>query len=175
VKVLIAFTSTEGQTRKIAERVALRAREHGHDIVLYDTGSLISVPTVETFDAIIVAASVHESLHQESAINFALAHHDQLRRKPSALISVSLSAAMEDGQSDAQGYVDRFTATTLWSPPKVLLLGGALRLSEYDYFQREVLKPVLMKRGITPEVDVNYEFTDWSALDHFIKDFLENG
>jgi menaquinone-dependent protoporphyrinogen oxidase len=117
---------------------------------------------------------VHEERHQESAINFAIAHCDQLRRKSSAFISVSLSAATADGQADVLHYLDRFMTTTGWTPAKTLLLGGALRLSECDYFQRQVLKQLLMKRGITPDQDASYEFTDWKALESFIDDFLAN-
>jgi menaquinone-dependent protoporphyrinogen oxidase len=171
MKVLISFASTEGQTRKIAEWMAIRAREQGHEVSLYDTASLISVPDIDAFNLVIVAASVHEQCHQDSVINFATAHRDQLIRRPSAFVSVSLSAATADGQAEAQEYVDRFMATTSWSPTKTLLLGGALRLSECDYFQRQVLKHILMNRGITP-VDVNYEFTDWTSLERFIGDIL---
>lgn len=56
---------------------------------LYDTASLTDVPLVDDFAKIIVAASVHEERHQESAINFVAAHLDQFRRKPCAFVSVS--------------------------------------------------------------------------------------
>jgi menaquinone-dependent protoporphyrinogen oxidase len=171
VTVLVSFATTEGQTRKIAERIALDARELGHEVTLYDTASLVDVPAIDAFSSVIVAASVHEGCHQHSAIDFAIAHRDQLRRKSSAFISVSLSAAMADGQAEAKYYVDQFMAATGWSPAKTLLLGGALRLSECDYFQRQLLKRILMG-DIAPNEDVNYEFTAWEALKSFIVDFL---
>jgi menaquinone-dependent protoporphyrinogen oxidase len=162
--VLISFATTEGQTRKIAERISLQVRERGHEVHLYDTASLMDVPEVAAFDAMIVAASVHEQHHQDSAINFTASHLDQLICKPSAFVSVSLSAAMPNGQAEAQHYVDRFIAATGWPPAKTLLLGGALRWSECDYFQRQVLNHILLKGGVTPGEDVNYEFTDWMSL-----------
>jgi len=170
--VLISFATTEGQTRKIAERITLQVRERGHEVSLYDTASLMDVPEVAAFDAMIVAASVHEEHHQDSAINFTAAHLDELICKPSAFVSVSLSAAMPNGRAEAQRYVDRFLAATGWSPAKTLLLGGALRWSECDYFQRQVLKHILLKGDVTPGEDVNYEFTDWMALQRFVEDFL---
>ena len=90
---------------------------------LYDTASLMDVPEVGAFDAMIVAASVHEQEHQDSAINFTAAHLDQLIRKPSAFVSVSLWAAMPNGQAEAQHYVDRFIAATRWSPAKNSVAG----------------------------------------------------
>ena len=172
MRVLVSFASTEGQTRKVAERIALLARTRGHEADIYDTASLISVPEVDGFDAVIVAASVHEEHHQDSAINFAAAHRDQLTRRPSAFVSVSLSAALADGQAEAQHYVDRFIATTGWSPTKILLLGGALHWNECDYFQRQVLKHNLLKGTIYQQENAHYEFTDWVALERFVDDFL---
>ena len=172
VTVLISFATTEGQTLKIAERISLQIRERGHEVNLYDTASMTDVPEVAAFDAMIVAASVHEEHHQDSAVNFAAAHLDQLICKPSAFVSVSLSAAMPNGQAEAQHYVDRFIAATGWSPAKALLLGGALRWSECDYFQRQVLKHILLKDDVNPGEDFNHEFTDWEALQSFVDDFL---
>jgi menaquinone-dependent protoporphyrinogen oxidase len=172
VTVLISFATTEGQTLKIAERISLQIRERGHEVNLYDTASMTDVPEVAAFDAMIVAASVHEEHHQDSAVNFAAAHLDQLVCKPSAFVSVSLSAAMPNGQAEAQHYVDRFIAATGWSPAKALLLGGALRWSECDYFQRQVLKHILGKGDVNPGEDFTHEFTDWLALQSFVDDFL---
>lgn len=122
----------------------------------------------------IIAASIHEERHQDSAINFICAHLDQLRSKPSAFVSVSLSAATTDGQVEAQEYVDRFTAVTGWSPTKTLLLAGALPLSQCDYFQRQVLKQILTKLGADLDQSVNYEFTNWTGLKTFIDHFFTN-
>lgn len=46
--VLVAFATIEGQTRKIAERIALHARERGHEVKLYDTASSVD-PDVDVF------------------------------------------------------------------------------------------------------------------------------
>ena len=170
--LLIAYASTEGQTHKIADRVASIARELGNQVELYDTASLEGIPSIGAFEHVVIAASVHEDRHQESAANFVVAHLDQLRAKKSALISVSLSAATADGQKEAQHYVDGFTAVTGWSPDKTLLLAGALDWADCDYFQRQVLEHILAERGLTPDRKGYHEFTDWQALEKFVKDFL---
>ncbi|MBS0234046.1 MAG: protoporphyrinogen oxidase [Proteobacteria bacterium] len=170
--LLIAYASTEGQTHKIADRIASIARGLGEQAELYDTASLEGIPSIDAFEHVIIAASVHEDRHQESAANFAAAHRDQLRAKKSALISVSLSAATADGHKEAQHYVDSFTAATGWSPNKTLLLGGALDWADCDYFQRQVLAHILTERGLTPDRKGHHEFTDWPSLEKFVKNFL---
>jgi menaquinone-dependent protoporphyrinogen oxidase len=173
MKVLVSFATSEGHTRRIATYVADVAKARGHDVELYDTASLESTSDVGAFDAILLAASVHESSHQHSARDFAIAHGGQLARVPSAFISVSLSAATDDGLEEAQGYVDRFIADTQWTPKKTLLVGGALRLGDYDYFQRQVMANILRRRGLPQQADGDYEFTDWAALQKFVVDLLD--
>jgi menaquinone-dependent protoporphyrinogen oxidase len=171
--VLIVYGTTEGQTRKIAERSAMCIREHGHGVELYDSASPATNLDVGTFHAIIVAASVHQESHQDNITNFAIAHQELLNSKPSAFISVSLSAVLEDGRTEAQKYVDRFVSVTGWQPRMTLLLGGALRFTEYDYFQEQIVKFIVMKRGSAASTERDHEFTDWNALAGFVNGFLE--
>lgn len=173
MKVLVSFATSEGHTRKIATHVADVAKARGHEVQLFDTASRDETRDVGSFDAVVLAASVHESAHQHSATDFAIAHRVQLMRMPSAFISVSLSAASDDGLEEAQGYVDRFVADTEWTPQRTLLAGGALRLSDYDYFQRQVMAHILRKRGLPSQDDGDYEFTDWPALEKFVIDLLD--
>ena len=173
MSVLIVYGTSEGQTRKIAVWTATHIRERGHQVELQDCAALTSDLKPGAFDAFIVAASVHQEHHQETVTNFVFAHHELLNAKPSALISVSLSAALEDQKTEAQKYVDRFVSVTAWQPRLTLLLGGALRFTTYDYFQEQFVKFVVMKRSGNPSPERDHEFTDWNALAGFADRFLE--
>jgi menaquinone-dependent protoporphyrinogen oxidase len=135
LNVLIVYGTTEGQTQKIAEWTATRIRERGHQAELLDSAALESDLDLETYDAFIIAESVHQECHQEALTDFVFAHHEMLDAKPSAFVSVSLSAVLEGAEMEAQKYVDDFVSVTKWRPRRALLLGGALLFSEYDYFQ----------------------------------------
>jgi menaquinone-dependent protoporphyrinogen oxidase len=173
VNVLIVYGTTEGQTRKIAEWTATHAHERGHQVELRDSAALIADLKLETFHAFIIAASVHQKQHQETITNFVIAHHELLNAKPSVFISVSLSAVLEGGRTEAQEYVDRFVYVTRWQPRMTLLLGGALRFTEYDYFQEQIVKFIVMKRSGAPSTAGDREFTDWDTLASFVSGFLE--
>jgi menaquinone-dependent protoporphyrinogen oxidase len=173
VNVLIVYGTSEGQTRKIAAWTATHIRERGHHLEMHDIATLAPDLKLGAFDAFMIAASVHQEHHQETITNFVFAHHELLNTKPSAFISVSLSAAIEDEKTEAQKYVDRFVSGVGWHPRMTLLLGGALRFTKYDYFQEQFVKFVVMKRrsgDLSPERD--HEFTDWNALGDFINRFL---
>ena len=173
MNVLIVYGTSEGQTRKIAGWTATHIRERRHQVELQDSAALMSDLKLAGFNAFIIAASVHQEHHQETVTNFVFAHHELLNAKPSALISVSLSAALEDQKTEAQKYVDRFVSVTGWQPRMTLLLGGALRFTKYDYFQEQFVKFVVMKRGGDPSPERDHEFTDWNALAGFADRFLE--
>ena len=171
--VLVVYGTNEGQTRKIAEWTATHVRKRGHQVELRDSAGLASGSGLETFHAFIIAASVHQACHQDTITNFATAHHKLLNTKPSAFISVSLSAVLEDGRTEAQKYVDGFVSVTGWHPRITLLLGGALHFTEYDYFQEQIVKFVVMKRGGAARTARDREFTDWNALAGFVDGFVE--
>jgi menaquinone-dependent protoporphyrinogen oxidase len=172
VNVLIAYATTEGQTRKIAEWAARHIRGRGHPIELYDSADPISNLILNEFQAFVIAASVHQEQHQSTIENFAAAHRELLNSRPSAFVSVSLSAVLEDTRPEAQRYVDRFIASTGWRPHMTLLLGGALRFAEYDYFQEQIVKFIVMKGGVASMAGSDREFTDWNALAGFLEQFL---
>jgi len=69
--------------------------------------------------------------------------------------------------------VDRLITMTGWKPRMTLLLGGALRFSEYDYFQEQIVKFIVMKRSAAASKERDREFTDWNALASFVDRFLE--
>ena len=171
--VLIVYGTTEGQTRKIAEWTATYIREREHHAELRDSGVPMSDLDFETFHAFIIAASVHQQYHQETVTDFVIAHHKLLNAKPSAFISVSLSAVLEGERAEAQRYVDHFVSVTGWYPRMTLLLGGALRFTEYDYFQEQIVKFIVMKDGGAASGQSDREFTDWKTLASFIDTFLE--
>lgn len=175
MNILIVYGTTEGQTRKIAERAAGVLRQRGIDVALWDSADERFDLNLCDFQAFIVASSVHQEQHQGAIKAFAAAHHAVLSDRPSAFISVSLSAVLEETKADAERYVDRFLSLTKWQPAMTLLLGGALRYDEYDYFQRQVVKFIVMKRGLVDETaeQGEQEFTDWDALAGFLDGFLK--
>ncbi len=172
MQVLIAYATTEGQTRKIAEQLAAHVEKHGHEVSVYDTRSTKPDLDLNAFNAIFVAGSVHHGQHQEEITAFVIAHRKQLESKPAAFISVSLSVGMNE-MEEAQGYVDSFVSETGWQPDDVLLAAGALRYSEYDYFKRQIIKFLVVTQDKSAQTTQDHEFTDWDGVFSFADRFIE--
>src|ERR1700741_3493130 len=98
-EVPVFFATSEGQTRRIATRIAS---------VLHDLGiesSAIDVAGREASDidwthvrGVLVGASLHAGKHQKVAERFVKAHALDLTSVPSAFFSVSLSAASKNAR-----------------------------------------------------------------------------
>jgi len=173
MRALIVHGTTEGQTRKIAERIVARIQELDQEAQLHDSSALLDNLDIGAFAAIIIAASVHQHIHQEAVTAFVTAHRDQLNAKLTAFVSVSLSAALEPDHLEAQRYVDRFVAETGWRANRTLLVAGALRNTGYNYFEQQIVKHIVMKGGGPADTEHDYEFTDWEALSKFVDSFVE--
>ena len=169
--ILIAYGTSEGQTRKIVEAIAARLRGLGHIADVFDTASNPIDLRMEAYNKIIVAASVHQERHQEGVEIFVITRLMKVH-KPTLFISVSLSAAFSEGRADAQGYLDAFVKTTGWNPTYSILVAGALRFDEYDYFKQQVVEHVVLRDRQTDQLKGNYEFTHWPSLFETVDSFV---
>lgn len=173
-RILLIYGTTEGQTRKIASRMAERARASDNTVDLIDASELNSDADLGAADAIIIAASVHQSTYQSAVVHFIKKHWELLLGKPTAFVSVSLSAAGEDEEDrrDAQGYIDKLIGETGWQPGRTISVAGAFRYTEYDFFKRWILKMIARQKGAPVDTSRDWELTDWDAVDRFVEDFV---
>ena len=95
-RILIVYGTTEGQTRKIARRIATVAEARGHEARLVDGAALTSPLTRGEHDAILVGASLHRGRYQSAVERFVRANLALLNSLPSAFFGVSLVAASRD-------------------------------------------------------------------------------
>lgn len=174
--LLILYGTTEGQTRKIAEYLSTAFSQKDVDVTLWDATHLPHDHSPKRFDAVMIAASVHQSLYQHAVDHYVLEHAKALNAKPTAFVSVSMNIASdhEEDIAEAKAYPDRFSLNTGWKPGRVHHCGGALRYTKYDFFKRWIMQRIARSKGEPSDTGHDYEFTDWRALDVFAKDFFRD-
>ena len=123
----------------------------------------------------LLAGSLHVGRFQPALVQFVAGHRDLIATKPSAFLSVSLSAAGEnpDDWEGLEQCVARFIHETGWTPDEIHHAAGAIKYSQYDFFKRLALKHIAMRRGHATRMNHDYDFTDYEALNRFILDFVE--
>jgi menaquinone-dependent protoporphyrinogen oxidase len=164
----VFYATSEGQTRRIAERLAAVLREEGFDSRAIDVGD----PAVARINwtmvrGVLVGASLHRHEHQQSAAAFVKAHAAELNRRPSVFFSVSLSAASRnpDEVEAARDIARAFPAAAGWQPHDVVTIAGSLAYSHYDFLTRLLMKRIARKEGAPTDTSRDYEMTDWAMVD----------
>ena len=172
MKILVAYATSEGHTRHIANRVAHWLRNRGYRLEVCDSARPQIIKPGE-FDGFIVLGSVHFGRHQRILVRFVTANAKVRRESPSAFISVCGAEAQagEEGKIEARGYIRKFNQETGWQPTLAIPIGGALLYTKYNFIIRAVMKSISQRSGLPTDTTRDYDLTDWAALESFVKPF----
>lgn len=171
--ILIVYGSTEGQTAKIARHLADVLTRRRDAVTIVDASELPGDIDVAAHDGVIVCASVHGGRHQASVHDFVRSNARALTAKPSAFVSVSLTAAGTEAweKIETRAYAERFFEETGWRPRAEIDVAGAMRFTRYDFFRQWIVRRVAQDRGVAFAPGEEVEFTDWAALERFAAEF----
>jgi menaquinone-dependent protoporphyrinogen oxidase len=183
MKVAVFFATREGQTSKIANRIAADLRAKGVAVDIVNVRTRAAPLDWSAYATAFVAASVHSGHHEREMIEFVRGSRDELRRIGTVFISVSMSEAgaedlhasaerRERSEADAERMVDVFIKETGWKPERYLRVAGALLYTHYNFLVRFVMKRISRQNGGPTDTSRDYEFTDWPALDRFVDEVI---
>lgn len=175
-RVLIAYATDEGQTKKIANFVRDALETAGCEACLLEVRADTATPDFSDFDAAIVAGSIHVGRHQKLLEEFVRTNKQVLSQTPAAFISVSLSAGSSHPveRSAADRYVAMFCERTGWQPDLTHCAAGAIRSAKTPFLRRLVVHAMVAKNAIELDPSGEAEFTDWNALQDFLGDFEQH-
>ena len=172
--VAIVYASTHGHTGKIAARIADIMRAEGLDVEVAEIGDTAD-HIIRACDAVLVAGSVHRGSHQPQLVEFAKRHRHLLQERPSAFVSVSLTAADEQDaemRAETRRMVDEFVEDTGWTPNRTATVAGALQFSKYSPFERLVMRLIARRHGTEIDPWEDLELTDWKAVDQYTQQLV---
>ena len=165
MRLLVAYATTDGQTRKIARFVADLLADQGHAVELLnveDAGEL----DLTRFDGAILGGSLHAGGYQKTLRRFVTKARPALDAMPTLFLAVSLSAAGND-PDDWKGLtlcLEEFAEDTGWIPGRIEHVAGAFKFTEYDFFRAWAMRRIAEHKGETVEPGRDKEYTDWAAL-----------
>ena len=172
MKILVAYATTEGQTRRIARFCADMLADAGHvvELVALSDGADLDLAR---FEGAVVLASVHMGRYQSDLETFAAANADALARLRTLFIAVSLAAAGDDPDelADLARIATDFALKTGWQPDRVEQVAGAFRFTEYDFFKSWAMRWIASRRGEAVDPHADREYTDWAGLRAILSDW----
>ena len=175
----VLYATREGQTRRIAERVAavLRARDFTVDVI--DVAR--ELPTdfdPARYAGALLASPIHIGKHESAMIGFVKKWRAALESMPCTFLSVSLSqAGVEDVNAtperrartaaNVKKTIDDFLRQTRWHPTRVHPVAGALLYRQYGVALRLLMRFIAKVAGGSTDTSRDHEYTDWKAVERY--------
>jgi len=173
-KILILYATSEGQTARIAESIALTLRSKGHAAVIRQAIELGENLEAAKYDGVIVGASIHYGHHPAYLRSMVQKYRGTLETRPSAFFSVSLSGGGPGAKPKAaKRYLDVFLRQAGWHPEQTATFAGALQFSKYGAFKRMLMVMIVGFAGGDTDTSRDYEYTDWAAVTEFSEAFAQ--
>lgn len=176
MKALVVFGTTEGHTRKIAQKIEEWLVNRDMQVVIADSASDARNLSTEGFDVVVLAGSLHMSRHQASLVHFVRTNLAALQRIPTLLVSASGTGSRTDPLSGARANesIELFVQESGLRPTVAKPIGGALLYTKYNFFLRWMLRKISEKEGGPVDTSRDYELTDWESLNHTVDAFIDH-
>lgn len=164
--ILILYSTTDGHTRRICERMGQRIGE-AHAV---SVAAMADDPDVDIapFDAIVIGASIRYGKHQQEVFDFIAKNKALLDARSNAFFTVNLVARKaEKCMPDTNPYMQKFLQKIDWQPRHLAVFAGKVDYPRYGFLDRTMIRFIMwMTKGPT-DPTLTIEYTDWDKVDAF--------
>ncbi len=171
-KILIIYSTTDGHTRSICERLQSIAAD-GNDV---DLVAMAEQPGIDIapYDKVVIGASIRYGKHQQEVFDFIERNQAALESKANALFSVNVVARKpEKNTPETNPYLQKFLKKIAWQPANLAVFAGRIDYPRYGTFDRTMIRFIMwMGKGPTDPTQT-IEFTDWDKVDEFGQRIVE--
>lgn len=166
-KIVFLYSTVDGHTRDICERLAEIVERRGNETALVELHAG-EEPDLSGYDRIVIGASVRYGKHRPEVARFIDANRELLESRPSAFFSVNAVARKPEKNSpDTNPYVKKFLRGISWRPETIEIFGGKIDYPSYGFWDRTIIRLIMwMTKGPTDRNTV-VDFTDWQKVDAF--------
>lgn len=173
-RVLIVCSSTDGQTRRICERLRDIVHGGGDEVTLAMIDEAAEL-TPAPYQLAVVGARIRYGRTDRRVIAYANRYAAVLNAMPSAFFSVNIVARKaEKSRPESNPYVQKFLRRVSWRPRWLEVFAGKLDYPRYGPLDRQIIRFIMwLTKGPTDRHAV-VEFTDWTQVQRF-GEFLSRG
>ena len=169
------YASRDGQSRRIAERIAARLAERGIPVLPRDLATAMPSPHLLGEARLIVAvAAVRYGKHLREAERFLALYRTLNPPPPLVLLSVSL-VARKPGKDTAEGniYLRKSIARHRLNPALAMCFAGRLDYARYGWLDKQIIRLIMRLTGGPTEPDACVEYTAWDVVDDVARRIAE--
>jgi len=165
--MLLFYATRDGQSRRIAERIAARLADRGIDAPSRDLADAFPVPAdFAAAPLVAVVAAVRYGRHLPEAERLLATYRELLARAPLVFVSVNL-AARKSGKDTVAGnqYLRKLLARHRLKPALATAVAGRIDYPRYRWRDRQMIRLIMMMTGGPTDPQTCVEFTAWPAVD----------
>ncbi len=172
--ILILYGTLEGQTAKVAERMADTLRNKGQQVTTLSVEQLPTNFEVNNFDATIIGGSIHMGDYPNQLKKFVMTNLDWLNNVPSAFFTVCMGIHSQhvETREEAGHFGEDFVAQSGWHPKLIETFAGAVKYTQYNFVTRFIMKLISKREGGSTDTSHDHEYTDWETVDCFAEKFM---
>ncbi|HCM88466.1 MULTISPECIES: menaquinone-dependent protoporphyrinogen IX dehydrogenase [Vagococcus] len=158
-KILIAYSTVDGQTKKIAETLSENIK--GEVVVK----RFEEIKDITEFDKIIIGSSIRYGKFPKKLYRFVEKNQKELEERQADFFGVNLIARNpEKCVVENNVYVRKFLDKISWKPNKVQIYAGALNYTTYKLFDKKMIQLIMKMTDGPTNPSVDLEFTDWEKV-----------
>jgi menaquinone-dependent protoporphyrinogen oxidase len=166
-RILIVYSTTDGHTRKICERLRAVIERRAHQVSLAPVAEVADAD-LEPFDKVVVGASIRYGRHRPAVVAFMERNAALLNRKPGAFFSVNIVARKpQKNEPRTNPYVRKLLGKLSWHPREAAVFAGKLDYPRYGALDRLIIRFIMWMTGGPTDPKAVVEFTDWGKVEAF--------
>jgi len=169
-RILIAYSTVDGHTRRICERMQRLLEGGGHAVTLASLSGA-QRPDARQFDKVVIGASIRYGKHRQEVFDFIGQQRLALDDRPSAFFTVN-AVARKPGKDTPEGspYVRSFRKLTSWRPRLVGVFAGKIDYRRYGFVDRQVIRFIMWLTHGPTDLQACVDFTNWDQVDAFARE-----
>ena len=166
MKSLIIYSSTDGQTKKICEKIL----DHLKNQISFD---LVSVDKAldlnfENYERIVIGASIRYGKYNSKIFKLINKNLNILENKQSSFFSVNVVARKQEKNTPGTNpYIKKFYLSSRWKPKKIEVFAGKVDYPNYNFINKIIIKFIMYVTKGPTDTSQSYEFTDWNKVKQF--------
>lgn len=173
MKVLLLYTSREGQTAKIMQHIkAMLEKQYQCDCMKLEPHTMIDL---NAYQAVIIGTSIRYGYYPQLVKTFIQNHAKQLNTMYSAFFGVNLVARKANKNTPQTNlYTRKFLNSIDWQPKLTAVFAGALYYPRYNLFDRYMIRFIMwLGKGETDISKPMIEYTDWNRVNSYAEQFIQ--
>ena len=165
-KTLITYSTVDGQTKRISERLAKLATQSRVDVL-----PISNQINLDSYKTIIIGASIRYGKYRNEVFNFIENNIHTLNVKENAFFSVNVVARKPEKNSPNNNpYVIKFLDKINWKPKNIEVFAGKIDYPKYKFIDKYAIKFIMWLTKGPTDTSKTYEFTDWNKVGDFARD-----